>query len=75
MATVGETKDRDLVKVGRQPDHDDIEGIVECEVVKDDGPHSSVAHHFNPRGGRRSPLPGSTFAFPGSQRHHCDPAI
>ena len=39
-----------LIKVGRQPVHNHIKGIVEGKVVDDDGPHSRVGQHACPGG-------------------------
>ena len=57
-------QDEHLVKVSRQPIHDNIEGIVEAEVIEDDGPYSTVTHHPSPRRGRGSALSLALVALP-----------
>lgn len=46
----------DLVKVGWEPVHDHIEGVVEGEVVDDNRPYCRMSHHAAPRGWGRAPL-------------------
>ena len=45
-----------LVKVGRKPVHDHIEGVVEGEVVDDNGPDGWVGQHAPPGGWGGTPL-------------------
>lgn len=55
-----------LVKVGGQPVHDHIEGVVEGEVVDDNGPDGGVGQHAPPGGWGGPPLLAS---FLGGGRH------
>ena len=61
----------DLIKVGGKPVHDHIEGVVEGEVVDDDGPDGGLSEHSQPWCGRRSAL---LLRFSSSQWDGCQPA-
>lgn len=59
-----------LVKVGRQPVHDHVEGVVEGEVVDDDGPDCGVGEHAPPGGWQGAALLASLL---GGHRDYCQP--
>ena len=60
-----------LVKVGGKPVHDYIEGIVEGEVVDDDGPDRRLGEHLQPWCSWGSAL---LLRFSRSQWDGCQPA-
>lgn len=68
-----QTRDRGahLVKVGGKPVHDHIEGVVESEVVDDDGPDGRLSQHAKPWSSR---CPAFLFRFSRSQWDGRQPA-
>lgn len=64
----GHINDAHLVKVCGEPVHHDVEGIMECKVVDDDGPDGGLSQHAQPWGGRCSTL---LFRFSRSQWDGC----
>lgn len=65
------TQDANLVKVGGEPVHDDIEGVMEGKIVDDDGPDCGLSQHAQPW---CSWCPSLLFRFSRSQWDGCKPA-
>ena len=50
-----------LVEVGREPIHEDIEGIMEGEIVDNNGPHRGASDESAPRDVCPLQIQGDTF--------------